>query len=155
MAEPYKPRGMYFEEYNDGLEIVTQGRTITETDIVNFAGISGDYNAIHTDAEFAKTGMFGERIAHGLLGLSVASGLGMQLGFLDGTVIAFMGLEWKFKAPIKIGDTIHMTAKVKQTKAMAKLGGGFVILEAKILNQRDQVTQQGEWTLLIKSKPAA
>jgi 3-hydroxybutyryl-CoA dehydratase len=155
MAEAYKPRGMYFEEFNDGLEIVTQGRTITETDIVNFAGISGDYNAIHTDAEYAKTGMFGERISHGLLGLSVASGLGMQLGFLDGTVIAFMGLEWKFKAPIKIGDTIHMTAKVKQTKAMAKLGGGFVILEAKILNQRDQVTQQGEWTLLMKGKPTA
>jgi len=155
VAGAYQPRGMYFEEFNDGLEIVTQGRTITETDIVNFAGISGDYNSIHTDAEYGKLTMFGDRIAHGLLGLSVASGLGMQLGFLDGTVIAFIGLEWKFKAPIKIGDTIRMTAKVKQTKAMAKLGGGFVILEAKILNQRNEVTQQGEWTLLIKSQPAA
>lgn len=148
----YRPRGMYFEEFTEGLEILTQGRTITEADIVNFAGVSGDFNPIHTDAEYGKTTMFGERIAHGLLGLSVASGLGMQLGFLDGTVIAFMGLEWKFKAPIKIGDTIHMTARVKQTRAMAKLGGGFVILEAKVLNHRNEVTQQGEWTLLMKSK---
>jgi acyl dehydratase len=77
----------------------------------------------------------------------------MQLGFLDGTVMAFPGLEWKFKNPIKIGDTIHMTAKVKQTKAMKSLGGGFVIFEAKILNQRNETCQQGEWTILVKSKP--
>jgi acyl dehydratase len=154
MAE-YKPRGMYFEEFQVGTEIVTQGRTITEADIVNFAGVSGDYNTIHTDAEYAKTGMFGERIAHGLLGLSIASGLGMQLGFIDGTVIAFMGLEWKFKNAIKIGDTIHLVATVKQTKAMKVLNGGFIILQARVLNQRDQVTQEGEWTLLIKSKPVS
>ncbi|MBI3913862.1 MAG: MaoC family dehydratase N-terminal domain-containing protein [Chloroflexi bacterium] len=143
---------MYFEEFTVGLEVITQGRTITETDIVNFAGISGDYNAIHTDAEFSKNTPFGERISHGLLGLSVATGLGMQLGFLDGTVIAFIGLEWKFKNPIKIGDTIHMTAKVKQTKAMKAMGGGFVIFDARVLNQRNEVAQQGEWTLLMKSK---
>lgn len=151
----YKPRGMYFEEFQVGTEIVTQGRTITEADIVNFAGVSGDYNTIHTDAEYAKTGMFGERIAHGLLGLSVASGLGMQLGFIDGTVIAFMGLEWKFKKPILIGDTIRMVATVKQTKEMKALKGGIIILKAGVLNQRDESTQEGEWTLLIKSKPAA
>ncbi len=152
MSTAYTPRGMYFEEFTVGHEVITQGRTITETDIVNFAGISGDYNAIHTDAEFTKSTPFGERISHGLLGLSVATGLGMQLGFLDGTVIAFIGLEWKFKNPIKIGDTIHMTAKVKQTKAMKAMGGGFVVFDARVLNQRDQIAQQGEWTLLMKSK---
>jgi len=148
----YRPRGMYFEEFTEGIEVVTQGRTITEADIVNFAGVSGDYNAIHTDAEFSKATPFGERIAHGLLGLAVATGLGMQLGFLDGTVLAFTGLEWKFKAPIKIGDTIRMTAKVKQTKEMKSLNGGFVVFEAKVLNQRNEVCQQGEWTILVKSK---
>lgn len=150
----YKPRGMYFEEFQIGTEVVTQGRTITEADIVNFAGVSGDFNTIHTDAEYAKSTPFGERIAHGLLGLSVASGLGMQLGFLDGTVIAFTGLEWKFKNPIKIGDTIHMVGTVKQTKAMKAMGGGFIILDARVINQRDEIVQQGEWTLLMKSKPA-
>ena len=154
MAE-YRPRGMYFEEFTEGIEVVTQARTITETDIVNFAGVSGDYNAIHTDAEFAKATPFGGRIAHGLLGLSVATGLGMQLGFMDGTVIAFTGLEWKFKGPVKIGDTIHLVAKVKQTKGMRALGGGFVVFDARVLNQRNESVQQGEWTILIKSKPAA
>ncbi len=148
----YKPRGMYFEEFQIGTEVVTQARTITEADIVNFAGVSGDYNTIHTDAEYAKSTPFGERIAHGLLGLSVASGLGMQLGFLDGTVIAFTGLEWKFKNPIKIGDTIHMVGTVKQTKAMKAMGGGFIILDTRVLNQRSEIVQQGEWTLLMKSK---
>ncbi len=148
----YKPRGMYFEEFQIGTEVVTQARTITEADIVNFAGVSGDFNTIHTDAEYAKTTPFGERVAHGLLGLSVASGLGMQLGFLDGTVIAFTGLEWKFKNPIKIGDTIHMVGTVKQTKAMKAMGGGFIILDTRVLNQRDEIVQQGEWTLLMKSK---
>ncbi len=148
----YKPRGMYFEEFQIGTEVVTQSRTITEADIVNFAGVSGDYNTIHTDGEYAKSTPFGERIAHGLLGLSVASGLGMQLGFLDGTVIAFTGLEWKFKNPIKIGDTIHMVGTVKQTKAMKAMGGGFIILDTRVLNQRSEIVQQGEWTLLMKSK---
>jgi len=143
---------MYFEEFTEGTQVVSQGRTITETDIVNFAGVSGDYNAIHTDAEFSKATPFGERIAHGLLVLSVATGLGMQLGFLDGTAIAFISLEWKFKAPVKIGDTVYLVAQVKQTKAMKALGGGFVIFDARVLNQREEVVQEGTWTVLVKSK---
>ena len=150
----YQPRGKFFEEFEIGTEFVTMGRTVTETDIVNFAGISGDYNAIHTDAEFSKATPFGERIAHGLLGLSIATGLIMQLGLMDGTVIAFMGLELKFKAPVKIGDTIHAVGKVKQTKAMKALGGGIVVVELRVLNQKNEITQQGEMTVLIKSKPA-
>jgi 3-hydroxybutyryl-CoA dehydratase len=150
----YRPRGMYFEEFAIDTEFVTMGRTVTETDIVNFAGVSGDYNAIHTDAEFSKATPFGERIAHGLLGLSITTGLMMQLGVMDGTVIAFMGLEWKFKAAVKIGDTIHAVGKVKQTKAMKALGGGIVVVELRVLNQRNEVTQQGEMTVLVKSKPA-
>ncbi|MCX7839153.1 MAG: MaoC/PaaZ C-terminal domain-containing protein [Anaerolineae bacterium] len=152
MNEGYRPRGMYFEEFTEGTKVVSHGRTITEADIVNFAGISGDFNVIHTNAEFGKTTPFGERIAHGLLVLSVATGLGMQLGFLDGTAIAFISLEWKFKAPVKIGDTVHLVAQVKQTKAMKALGGGFVIFDARVLNQRDEVVQEGTWTVLVKSK---
>ena len=87
-----------------------------------------------------------------MLGLSVATGLANQLGFIDGTVLAFTGLEWKFKNPIKIGDTIHLVAKVKQTRAMKALGGGFVIFDVRVLNQRSEITQQGEWTVLVKSK---
>ena len=84
------------------MALETQGRTVTETDIVQFAGLSGDFNPMHTDATYAAKTQFGERVAHGLLGLAIASGLSYQLGFLDGTVLAFTGLEGKFRAPIVI-----------------------------------------------------
>ncbi len=152
MADTHRPRGLYFEEMEVGKELASQARTIAEADLVAFAGLTGDTNPMHTDAEYAKTTQFGERVAHGMLGLSYAIGFAWQLGFMNGTVIAFTGLEWKFKGPIKIGDTIHVVAKVKQTKAMKAAGGGFVVLEARVLNQRDEVVQQGEWSLIAKSK---
>ena len=153
MAE-YKPRGMYFEEFQVGLEVVTQGRTITEADLVNFAGVSGDYNSIHTDEEFSRNTPMGGRIAHGLLSFSVATGLLVQTGFAEGTNIAFTSInEWKFKNPVKIGDTIHATAQVKQTRAVRAVDGGFVILTMQVVNQRAEVVQQGELTMLFKSKP--
>ena len=148
----YQPRGKYFEEFEIGQEIVTPGRTITEADIVNFATLTGDSNPMHTDAEYAKTTMFGERVAHGMLGLSYAVGLAWQLGFMEGTVIAFLGIEWKFKAPVKIGDTIQVVAKVKQKKELKAAGGGMVVLEGRVLNQRDEVTMQGAWSVLMKSR---
>jgi 3-hydroxybutyryl-CoA dehydratase len=153
MADTLGPTGMYFEELPVGKELATQGRTITETDLVSFANLTGDSNPMHTDAEYAKSTPFGERVAHGMLGLSYAIGLAWQLGFMIGTVIAFTGLEWKFKAPVKIGDTIHVVAKVKQTKAMRAAGGGFVIMDARVLNQRNETVQLGEWSILVKSKP--
>ena len=81
--------GLYFEEFSVGQKVVTEKRTITENDIMTFAALSGDNNRIHTDPEFSKTTMFGRQVAHGLLGLAVASGLAWQTGILDGTVIAF------------------------------------------------------------------
>ncbi len=148
----YQPRGKFFEEFEVGAEIVSQGRTITEADLMNFAALTWDTNPMHSDAEFGKTTPFGERIAHGMLGLSYAVGLAWQLGFMDGTVIAFTGLEWKFKAPVKIGDTIRVTAKVKQKKEMRAAGGGFVVFEVRLLNQRGETTGQGEWTVLAKNR---
>jgi acyl dehydratase len=150
---PYQPRGKYLEEFEIGQEMVTPGRTITEADIVNFAALTGDSNPMHTDAEYAKTTMFGERVAHGMLGLSYAVGLAWQLGFMEGTVIAFLGIDWKFKAPVKIGDTIHVAAKVKQKKEVKSAGGGLVTLEGRVLNQRDEVTARGEWSVMVKSRP--
>ena len=155
MAEIAIQRGLYFEDFNVGDTVTSAARTITEADIVSFAALSGDWNAIHVDAEFAKSGMFGERIAHGLLGLSIASGLAARLGFIEDTVIAFMGLDWKFRAPIKIGDTIHMQAQIAEKKPMPRLGGGLVTLNVEVLNQRGETTQKGTWTMLMKLKPAA
>ena len=149
----FQSGGSYFEEFAVGDEVVSSGRTVTEADIVAFAALTGDYNPLHCDAEYAKGTIFGERIAHGLLGLSIASGLLDRLGFITGTVEAFMGLEWKFRGPIKIGDTIHTEARVARKKEMRRLGGGIVVLDVAVVNQRDEVVQKGQWTVLIKSNP--
>ena len=96
------------------------------------------------------------RIAHGLLSFSVATGLLIQTGFAEGTNIAFTSInEWKFKNPVKIGDTIHATAKVKQTRAVRAVGGGFVIFTVQVVNQRKEVVQEGELSMIFRSKPAA
>jgi len=153
MTDTFTPRGRYFEEFEVGDVVVSAGRTITETDIVNFAGVAGDYTQIHTNAEFARQGMFGQRVAHGLLALAMASGLLAQLGFVQGTVLAFRDLTWKFSLPIFIGDTIHTTATVAELKAMQRLGGGAVTFDVQVINQEDKVVQRGKWVLLIASRP--
>jgi len=147
--------GRYFEEFEVGDSMVSPGRTVTEADIVGFCGLSGDFNELHSNVEYAKQTMFGKPIAHGLLGLAMASGLAGRLGFLEGTAQAFMGLEWKFKGPIFAGDTIHVRATVVQTRAVQRLGGGIVVLSVSVLNQKDEVTQEGRWTVLMKSRPAS
>lgn len=153
MTKSTRPRGRYFEEFEIGDAVETPARTVTETDVMLFAGLSGDYNQLHTDVEFAKETMFGERVAHGLLGLSIASGLASRLGFVEGTAQAFTGLEWKFRGPIKIGDTIHARFQVRQRKEMPSLGGGFISFDVTVLNQRDETVQKGTWTVLVKSAP--
>ncbi|MBN1889296.1 MAG: MaoC family dehydratase N-terminal domain-containing protein [Thermoflexales bacterium] len=154
MAQFVHPAARYFQDFQIGDKILSQGRTITETDIVSFAGLSGDYNPLHLDAEYTRDGMFGGRIAHGLLILSVASGLAWQLGFMAGTVEAFLSLEWKFRAPVKIGDTIHVEAEVKHCKAMPSANGGIVSLDVLVKNQAGKTTQKGQWTVMIKNRPA-
>jgi 3-hydroxybutyryl-CoA dehydratase len=147
-------RGMWFEEFEVGQQIITPGRTITEADIVSFAGLSGDYNQIHTNAEFAVKTPFGQRIAHGLLVLSVASGLAMRTGVLEGTVIAWREINhWKFSSPVMIGDTIRVELNISETKAIPRLGGGSLSMEIVVKNQRDEVTMRGTWTALVASKP--
>ncbi len=150
----FTPRGKYFQDFQVGQEIISAGRTITDADIVNFAGLTWDTNPMHTDAEYGKTTMFGERIAHGMLGLSYAIGLIWQLGVLEGTVIAFRELEMKFKGPLKIGDTMRVVAQVKETKPI-RSAGGIVIIELRVLNQRDETLYQGNMTVLVKGRDAS
>ena len=153
MSEEPRPRGLYFEEFEADYEAETAARTVTEADVVLFAGLSGDYNPLHTDSEFAKDTIFEERIAHGLLGLSIASGLANRLGFADGTAQALTSIEWKFRGPIMMGDTIRARIAVRKKKEMKQLNGGFVFFDVKVLNQKDEVVQKGTWTILIKSAP--
>jgi acyl dehydratase len=145
--------GLFFEDFQPGQKVVSVGRTITEHDIAAFAGLSGDFNQIHTNAEFARSTPFGQRIAHGLLGLSIASGLAVQTGVLGANVIAFREVgEWKFVKPVFIGDTIHVEMEVVETKAVPRLGGGSVTLSIYVNKQSDQTTMKGLWTVLVKNR---
>lgn len=147
--------GLYFEDYELGRKLVTRGRTITETDIVQFGALTGDFNPMHFDAEYMKTHMMGQRIAHGMLSLSYAVGQAYQLGFMEKTILAFRGLEMKFSLPVLIGDTLHVELTIQEMRPAARLGGGMVTLEVKIINQEDKTVQSGTWTVLVASKPAA
>jgi acyl dehydratase len=145
--------GMYFEEFEVGLTSVSPARTITESDIWGFAALSGDWNAIHTDAVHAASHPFGQRVAHGLLLVGIASGLVMRQGFLEGTALAFREIEsWKFSLPVFIGDTICVRTTVTGTKPMARLGGGMVTVKVEILNQEDKVVQRGSWSVLVQGR---
>jgi len=147
-------RGKYFEEFEVGMSFVSPGRTITEADIVNFAGLSGDYTQIHTDTEFSKKTPFGKRVAHGLLGLAILSGLAVRTGVLEGTVLNFREISnWKFIKPIYIGDTVRVSLLVLETKELRRLGGGAINIELKLLNQDDDVAMKGIWKILVASTP--
>ena len=148
--------GLYFEEFTVGHMIRTPGRTITEGDIVGFAGLSGDFNLIHTDAVYAATTPFGQRVAHGLLALSVASGLAVRTGILEGTVLAFREInEWKFSQPVYIGDTLTVDIEVTEVKPLPRLGGGSVTLRLDVQNQSGASAMKGTWTVLVASRPSA
>lgn len=147
-----KPQGLYFEEFEIGDQVESLGRTITETDVVAFASLSGDWNLIHTDAEYCKNEMFKQRVAHGLLILSVASGQAVRLGFMEDTVMAFRGLEWKFSKPVFINDTIRLRVTVEEKKEMRRMGGGLVNFKMEVVNQNNEVCQRGIWEILCKSQ---
>ena len=125
----------YFEDFQIGDKLITRGRTVTEADIVNFAALSGDWYRLHTDQEYAKKGPFGERIAHGLLVLSIASGLNPPY---DTAVVAFYGMDnVRFTAPTKIGDTIHVESEVVDKQDKGQLGG-VVSWRQSVKNQKGE-----------------
>ncbi|MDI6776230.1 MAG: MaoC/PaaZ C-terminal domain-containing protein [Syntrophales bacterium] len=153
MAEESVSR--YWEDLEIGEEYTTPSRTVTEADIVNFAGLSGDYNELHTSEEFGKNTAFGTRIAHGLLGLAIASGLFTRTEFCLQTsknLVAFLGLEWKFKGPIKIGDTLTVKVRVVDKKETKNPERGVYVLKREVYNQRGEMVQEGETQLMIKRR---
>ena len=144
---------LYFEDYQVGDEFTTDDRTITESDIVNFAGLSGDFNPLHMSEVFGQTTLFKGRVAHGLLGLAVQSGLMSQTpASKQMAVMAFLGLTWRFTGPIMIGDTIHVRSRVKEKRETSKPDRGLLLTEREVINQRGAVVQKGEVTLMVQRK---
>lgn len=144
-------RGLTYEQFEMGAVYPSQARTVTEADVANFAGLSGDFNPLHTDAEFAKTTPMGERIAHGVLILAMATGMANWMGIFEGTTIALMEQVTRYKGAVKFGDTIRLEMEVIEKKPTSKPEKGVVKFAVRVKNQRDENVVEGEWTLLMKA----
>ena len=147
-------RWLYWEEWEVGASFESPARTVTEADIVMFAGLSGDYNPLHVNEEFCKQTPFGTRIAHGPLVYAIAAGLLFQLHLYDDTLIAFLGFDsLKFTKPVKPGDTIHAVVKVLEKRETSNPERGVMKRQLQVLNQRGEVVQDGVQAFLLKRKP--
>ena len=143
---------MFFEDYVVDTVTTSRGRTITESDIVNFAGLSGDFVELHTNEEYAKRGPFGRRIAHGALVFSVSTGLTLQMTTNHEGIIAFYGMDkLRFLGPVFIGDTVHVTKRVAE-KRMKEDSRGVVKFETTVLNQEDKPVMIYHDLLMVKSR---
>lgn len=146
---------MWFEDFSVGQVFVTAARTITETDVLTYAYLSGDHTAIHTDEEFAKTTPFGTRIAHGPLGAVISGGLLVRLGIFEGSAIAALEHHWVFKGPIKLGDTVHTRVTIVDLRETRDGRRGVLQRKVEIVNQRGEVVQIGHAKMLIAKRPAS
>lgn len=143
-----------FDELNVGDTFESSGRTITQAEVSMFAGVSGDFNQIHMNHEYAGEGPFRQPIAHGLLVLSVASGLGIYTPKTN--TVAFLSIEnWEFLKPVFFGDTIYVQNTVVALEPRSRGRRGVVTWTKKVLNQKGQVVQQGTTKTMIKSKNVA
>jgi acyl dehydratase len=148
-------RGLYWEEWQIGAEFESPARTVTEADIVAFAGLSGDYNPLHVDEEYCKTTQFGTRIAHGPLVYAIAAGLLFQLHLYDDTLIAFLGFDsLKFTAPVRAGDTIRARIEVLERRETSRPDRGVMKRRLQVLNQRDEMVQDAVQAFLLQRRPA-
>lgn len=142
---------LFFEDLAVGDEWESPGRTVTEADVVNFAGLSGDFNTLHMDHEKARQGPFRKPVAHGLLGLSLASGLTSYSPKIE--TLAFLCiLEWKFLQPILLGDTIHVVTRVHDLKPTGRGRRGIVTWYRQLVNQRGETVQEGLTQTLVRNR---
>jgi 3-hydroxybutyryl-CoA dehydratase len=142
---------LYFEDVNVGQDWESGGRTITEADIVNFAGLSGDFNPIHIDHEFARTTLYRRPIAHGLLVQAVGSGLGIM--FPPMRTLAFLAIrEWHFREPVFIGDTVRFRTRLLEKEERSRGRRGVITWQRQILNQSDKVVQEGITVTMVEGR---
>jgi acyl dehydratase len=146
----YQMRGKKFDEFELGSDFFTASRTVTETDVVMFMYLSGDFNPLHNNEEFMKGSQFKTRIAQGTLSLVIAQGLANQLGIFEGTTIAVLSKTMRFTAPVFFGDTLTLKLKVLEKKETKKPDRGVITFETIVFNQKNINVLEGEWVIMIQ-----
>jgi acyl dehydratase len=146
-------RGVYWDDHELGRVYWSSARTVTETDVLGFAAVSGDFNPLHTDDELGRTSVFGEKVPHGPLGMLFAMGGYDRIGLVEGVAVAFLEIGWRFKAPFRIGDTVRAKVTVVELVPTRHDNRGIVTLGIELVNQRDEVVQEGEHKFLIRRRP--
>ncbi len=144
---------LYFDDLEVGQTFESAGRTITNHDVMTFAGLSGDNNELHTNDEYAKNSPFGQRISHGLLVVAITTGLTQRLGLFEVSALALLDLQWQFKGPVYINDTIRIRLTIDALKATSKGDRGIVTRRYDVLNQRDEIVQVGNLVVMMKMRP--
>ena len=145
----HKARGRTFEEFVIDENIVSGSRTVTEDDVAGFASLSGDFHPEHMNDEYARKGPFGERVAHGLLIFSMATGLLNQTGIFEGTSIAILESKSRFLKAVKFGDTIRAIQKIVAKKETSKEDRGVLLTRITVLNQNDEIVLEADLTVLL------
>ncbi len=146
--------GLHFEEFEEGRTFEGGERTVGDAEIVAFAELSGDRNPLHLDEEYARGTPFGGRVAHGALGIAIATGLMARTGLTAGTLVALLGLDWRFVAPIRPGDRLRLTLRVAERRELPGRDRGVVKFVAELVNQQGALVQSGEIVELIRRRPA-
>ncbi|TWC69786.1 MaoC/PaaZ C-terminal domain-containing protein [Herbaspirillum sp. SJZ099] len=146
----------YLEDFKPGQIFTSSGRTITEADLTMFSMISGDWNPIHADAEFARGTRYGQRLVHGTLGIAICTGMLHQIGIFEQSVIAMLGLrEWNFKQPIVVGDTVHLELEILSVEPGKSGRSGKLGRRFRLRNQRGEVAQEGDSDVLVLTHEGA
>ena len=145
--------GLYFEDFELNKTYKSAARTVTETDVVNFAGLSGDFNPLHMDEEYAKnSSIFGKRIAHGILGPVMMTGMSNQTGLFEGTTIAFLEMNVKYVGPLIIGSTVHLEFIPIEMRHTSKPGKGVIKYAANLVDQDGKVVSECIWNIMMKAR---
>ena len=145
--------GLHFEEFEEGRTFDCGERTVGDAEIVAFAELSGDRNPLHLDEAYASGTPFGGRVAHGALGIALATGLMAQTGLTAGTLVALLGLDWRFVAPIRPGDRLRLTLRVAGRRELPGRDRGVVKFVAELVNQQGALVQSGEVVELVRRLP--
>ena len=144
---------IYFEDMNADLKVDSPDRVVTSADIERFADLTGDTNPLHVDDTYAAESRYGERIAHGALILSLATGIAYRMETFSQSVETITDVKWKFRHPVYIGDRIRARFAFRRKHSMPGYHGGLVVFDVEMRNQHDEVVQEGRWRLMVRNKP--